>query len=203
MIQLVTTLLTTARPHPQTIMDPSVLGNCPDLCTGYDILWCGISLASSGHLYWLWSLPTSLVYLLTGRAGDTKCLTLDKYYIGRTKRSASNQHYSHTEFKTQHWVSSWEGSNCPSWNQTTSWIFYWGRSNLVSKQQIVAGEPQFRIQHRRLSVCFVLSFHTLRLFSPPKNNWCRIQLSSGCTFKTLGIKNGLSAEKLNNIEELI
>lgn len=49
---------------------------------------------------------------------------------------------------------------------------------------MTAGAWQFRMQHRRLSVSFVLSFHTLWDFHLPPR---KFQLSRGSTSKTFGI----------------
>lgn len=107
-------LLTTARPHPQTPLWTVLLGNCPSLYTGYDVLWCGVSL-------WPFQVtctqydPSQLLctYSLSEHKTLSKSLTKDKHYIG-TKTSACYQRYCHTEFKTRHWTSYGEENNYPS-----------------------------------------------------------------------------------------
>lgn len=115
-------LLTTCWPLPDPILRPPLwtvlLGNCPSLYTGYDVLWCGVSL-------WPFQVtctqydPSQLLlctYSLSEHKTLSKSLTKDKHYIG-TKTSACYQCYCHTEFKTRHWTSYGEESNYPSWNQ--------------------------------------------------------------------------------------
>lgn len=73
-----------------------ILSDSSSLCTGHDVLWCGVSLwpsQVSGHLLWLSSLPVVgfFAYLLTGRAwdkGNKESLIKYKHYLAKPQNIA-------------------------------------------------------------------------------------------------------------------
>lgn len=97
----------------------------------------------------------------------------------------------------------WEENNYPSWNQDNLQDFLRKRGICLRTADGCWGMAVQNAAQKTICIlCFKLP-HIMRCLSPPRKNWCRIQLNSGSISKTLGIKSRFSAEKLVNIEELI